>query len=329
MINSRELFIGLDLGGTNIKAGVVSRDGKLLGRLHISTGRGSDVVIANLIKAAQSAVKRSKISMNAIAAVGIASPGPLSTAAGIVYRSANLPGWSNVHLRDRIASALGKPATLENDAKAAAYGEYWAGVGRNKSVRSMVMLTLGTGVGGGIIVNGRLVHGATESAAEIGHTIIVPGGDPCGCGQRGCLEVYTSAHRTGERAVARLKADDAPSSLRAVLKKHGTVSARDVAEHASAGDKLARELWDAMCRYLGIGCVNITHMIDPDMIVLAGGMAAAGNQLLRPVRRHFAKQYWRMTPPQVTITLPSLGGDAGIIGAAGVAIQQWQAVHHD
>jgi glucokinase len=316
-----ELFLGIDLGGTNVKCGVVDQDGNICGRSSVSTGIGPDDVIANMVRGARQAVANAAVSLDAIRAVGVISPGPLSTTQGIVFKPANLPGFVSVPLRARIAVALNKPAVLENDANAAAYGEYWAGVGRGGKISDLAMLTLGTGVGGGLIHDSHVIHGDKDFAAELGHWIMQPDGEPCGCGQRGCLEVYSSASRTGQRATNLLKISQTPSTLRPVLQANGEVSAEDVAKHAAGGDALALEVWDITCKYLGLACVNIVHAVDPQMIVLAGGMSKAGDFLVRNVRKHFEAYYWNLLPPTVRIELAALGNDAGMVGAAGVAAQ--------
>jgi glucokinase len=185
----------------------------------------------------------------------------------------------------------------------------------------MAMLTLGTGVGGGFVQEGYIVHGQEDFAAELGHWIVQPDGEICGCGQHGCLEVYSSAWRTGQRATKMLKTSEEPSSMRAVLQANGEVSAEDVARHAAQGDALAKQVWDLTCKYLGIACVNIVHAVDPQMIVLAGGMSKAGDFLVRNVRKYFETYYWKLVPPIVRIELATLGNDAGMVGAAGVAAQ--------
>jgi glucokinase len=320
MSNMADLCLGLDLGGTNIKAGVVDERSNIIGKASVSTGKGPDTVIANMVEAARQAVTSAQANMDVIAAVGIASPGPLSSKRGVVFRSANLPGWLNVPLRERLSSALNKPAILENDAKAAAYGEFRAGAGGDRAIKDFVMITLGTGVGGGIVQDGKLIHGSFDSAGELGHMIVVPGGIPCGCGQHGCLEVYAAASRTGQHATRLLEEHpERPSSLRQVWQTTGQVTARDVQEHAQTGDSIALEVWDQTCQFLGLACVNIVHAYDPQMIVLAGGMAAAGDFLLERVRREFTAQYWKMDSPHVEICLAELGNDAGMIGAAALA----------
>ena len=313
-------YIGIDLGGTNIKAGVIGEDGTLISKATVATGFGAQEVIDRMIHAAQQAVADGPAQMQDIEAVGIASPGPLSSEQGIVIRSANLPGWQNVPVRDLISRALDRPAFLENDAKSAAYGEFTVGAGADEKITNFILITLGTGVGGGIIYHGRLIRGVSDSAAEIGHMIVNPDGEVCGCGQRGCLELYASASRTGKYAQHLLEAaPNRASSLRALLEAGATLGSREVAEHAKTGDELAEEVWDRACRYIALACVNAARWLDPQMLAVAGGMAEAGDFLLERVRRHFAALNWKMTETKMEIVLATLGNDAGMIGAAALA----------
>jgi len=332
-----KFYLGLDLGGTNVKAGVVDDTGQILHNVSVPTGSSprdlaASKVIARMIDAAHQAMDGSNIGRHNVAAVGVVSPGQASSTNGIVYRAANLPLWKNVPLRARISKALGIPAVLENDAHAAAYGEWWAGVekdwrhsgggGRGKSLDNLFMITLGTGVGGGLVYQGKVVRGSFDFATEIAHMIMIPGGEECGCGQRGCLERYASAKYTAQRASLRLAASPKlrkNSSLGAPYKVYHTVTAADIVAHAREGDAFALEVWNETCRMLALACINICHFVDPQMIVLAGGMSQAGGFLLRNVRRHFAKEWWAMTKPTAKIALAKLGNDAGVIGAAGVA----------
>ena len=252
--------------------------------------------------------------------VGIGAPGPLGISAGVVRDMPNLPGFRNVPLRDRVAAGLGLRAVLENDANAAALGEYLCGVGRSGG--DMVLLTLGTGVGSGIIINGKILHGVHEMGAELGHVIVEPGGESCGCGQRGCLERYASATYLAQYAARQVR-QGRKSSLEGILKAKDALNARDVNEARKAGDALAAEVWDRAAYYLAIACVDICRAFDPERIVLAGGMTQAGEDLLRPVQEHFRRLHWSITEPMTRIVISELGNDAGVIGAAGVA---WQAL---
>jgi len=319
-----KLFLGLDLGGTNVKAGLADADGKLLGKLSMPTGSSprdltGKNVAARMVQAGQDLIAQVGARNSDVAAVGILSPGQASLARGIVFRAANFPLWRNVPIRDLVAKGLGIPGVLENDGNAAAYGEYWAGAGRGGKIRNLIIFTLGTGVGGGVVLEGQVIHGSCDFAAEVGHMIMIPDGELCGCGQRGCLEAYCSASSTGRRATGLLQTSRVSSSLRAVLQAQGQVTAADIAAHAKKGDAFARERWEESCKFIALAAINAIHWFDPQMIVLAGGMSLAGRFLLDGVKRHFKAQWWKMVPNSAALTLAQLGNDAGIIGAAGVA----------
>ncbi len=327
-----DYFLGLDLGGTNVKAGVIDAAGKILQQVSIPTGKkGPDLaprpVIERMIDAGNQVIQRSGIPRNQVRGVGVLAPGQANLTKGVILRSANLPLWKNVPLRAQVSRGLGLPALLENDAKAAAYGEWWAGAGKKRKLDSLFMFTLGTGVGGGWIYHGQVVRGSFDFAAEVGHMIIIPGGEQCGCGQKGCLERYCSARYTAERAMRMLAASQdrrEKSSLGKIYDATGSVSAADIAQHAKAGDPFALEVWDETCRLLALACINVCHLVDPQMIVLAGGMSKAGNFLIRDVNRYFRANWWKMTKPTAKIALAQLGNDAGAIGAAGVAKEAYE-----
>jgi len=218
-----------------------------------------------------------------------------------------------VPLVSLISTATGLPVTLDNDANNAAWAEYVCGAGRG--TQSMVMLTLGTGIGSGIILDGELLRGVNESAGEIGHTIVQPDGRRCQCGQRGCLEAYASASYTARRAIEQL--DGGRESIMAAWRRDGTeIDAIVVVRAVQAGDALACEVWEGTCRCLAQACVNIQHTLDPDRIVLAGGMCGAGDDLLGPVTRHYAAMNSPMLGRPVEVHLAALGNRAGFIGAA-------------
>ena len=213
---------------------------------------------------------------------------------------------------------------LENDANAAAMGEFLCGAGED--CRKMVMFTLGTGVGSGIVYNGRIIHGAHGMGGELGHMIIDPGGRVCGCGQRGCLEQYGSAYFLAKYATERLECDGIESSLRDVLDEAGEITAKDIHDACIAGDAYAAEVWDELARHLAIGCINVCRIFDPERIVLAGGMTKAGSDLVDPINRHWNALDWRLTKRATSLAIAKLGHDAGTVGAAGVA---WQTLRAD
>ena len=310
--------IGIDLGGTNIKGSICAQDGALVASRSVPTESdgGFEHVLARMIALAESLPAAAGLAKSDVRAVGVGCPGPLSRAKGVVYNAPNLPGWTNVPLRQRMSEALNLPVVLENDANAAAYGEFVAGAG--KEVSSMVMLTLGTGVGGGIVLDGEVWHGCDDAAGEMGHTILIPGGRPCPCGQAGCFERYASANAVAERLVEAVQAGEF-SSLSNEIDAGRPFDARDVLRAADAGDKLATRIWGETCQYLALGCVTIERMLSPELIVLAGGLINAGERLLAPVREHFQRQRWHLTPASMDIALATLGPDAGVIGAAAAA----------
>ena len=318
-----DTFIGLDLGGTNIKAGVVDAKAQVIASLSVPTpgDGGPGGVIAAMIEAARDVAKKASVSLGAVTGVGIGSPGPIDIERGMVLAMPNLPGWDHVPVRDRIAEATGCAAVLENDANAAAFGEYWAGAGRDPSIRHLAMLTLGTGIGTGLIVDGQVIHGGFNVGGEGGHMIVDPHGPACGCGQRGCLESFASASHTARRAVEALDAGE-PSTLQAVRAGGAQVTSKDVFEAARGGDALARRIAGQTAMYLAVGCVNLCRILDPQMIVFAGGMILAGDQLFAMVRQEFQKRTWKVAEDRVRIVPAQLGNDAGFIGAAGVA---WKA----
>ncbi|HEV58083.1 MAG TPA: ROK family protein [Phycisphaerales bacterium] len=312
-------FIGVDLGGTNIKLGCFDEAMALVGRTSVPTDAdmGPDHVIGNIVKAGQKLLKKAKLTEADLAAIGIGTPGPADYANGIIIRSTNMPKFVNTPLRDRVAQGLGnKPAILENDANVACWGEFAMGAG--KDVGDMIFMTLGTGIGGGVVCNGELVRGVGGNAAELGHVIIYPGGRACNCGQRGCVEAYASANSTAARAVEAIRAGEV-SSLKTVLDKKGELTSKDVFQHAENGDALAREIVEGTAESLAIMCVNMLHTTEPARIVFSGGMIAAGDALLSRIQHYFDEHIWTLKKETVNICFATLGEDTGIIGAASLA----------
>ncbi|MCL2701124.1 MAG: ROK family glucokinase [Phycisphaerae bacterium] len=309
--------IGVDLGGTFIKFCLLDEQRRASDIFQLPTpATGAKDVVAQMVAGSRQAIAKRGLSVSDIVGVGIGSPGPLKISEGIVIALPNIPGMDNLPLRDLVCKELGVPGVLENDANAAAFGEYICGAGAGHG--DMVLLTLGTGVGGGIIIDGKVVQGSHEIGAEIGHVIVEPGGEKCGCGQRGCLERYASATYIGQWAT-RLVREGRASSLKAVLDAGGTITAKDINEARKAGDALSTEVWDQAMRYLALGCVTIARMLDPDEIVLAGGMTKAGEDMMAPLRKHYADLHWTLTPALTKLEIAQLGNDAGTIGAAGCA----------
>ncbi len=308
-------IIGIDLGGTNIKGGVFDADRRLVLRRSIATeaDRGFEHVFDRLVGLIRDLIRQAGLKPLDVRGLGLGTPGPLSHRRGFIYGSPNLPGWDDIPLRQRLQAAVGLPVVLDNDANVAALGEFVAGAGRG--TRHMVMLTLGTGIGGGVIADGRLLRGHFENAGELGHTIVYPGGEPCPCGQNGCLERYASANAVGRRAAEAIRLGES-STLVAPLRQHGRLTSRDVVEAVRAGDTLAVRVWGEACEALAIGCVNFQHTLNPQRVVLGGGMANAGELLIERVREKLAALSWNLFNDRPEIVLAECGEDAGIIGAA-------------
>lgn len=314
-------YLGLDMGGTNIAAGVVDEAVRVLSKGSVPTqaSEGPERVIENMVRVGRETVEKAALSMADITAIGIGSPGPLSVEEGVIHASPNLPGFVGVPLRDRVAGSLGAKAVLHNDANAAAFGEYCGGAGRH--VQHMVMLTLGTGIGGGIISDGILLRGCGDNAGELGHIIVHPDGRRCGCGQSGCLEAYASATHTVRRAEEAIA-----EGTRSTLSRLDSISAKDVAQHAQKGDALAIAVLEGAAEALALACVSLRHVVEPQLAVLGGGMAAAGELILAPTRKHYQRLMWKLQDSHpMQIELAALGSDAGFIGAAGLAQQKFQA----
>lgn len=309
------MAIGLDVGGTAMKAGLVRRDGEVIVAESLATeaSHGVDHVIGRMTKLAQRLTKQAEEMGGRVEALGLGMPGTLSRRDGVVIAPPNLPGWRNVPITKWLSEGCGLRVVLDNDANNAALGEYIRGAGRG--VKSMAMLTLGTGVGGGLIFGGRLYRGAHENAGELGHTIIVVDGRRCGCGQLGCLEAYASATATVARASERISAGEA-SCLSAQMKQNGQLTTEMIVNAASGGDPLAQSIWDETCRYLAVACLNLQHTASLERIVLAGGMSAAGEALRKPVLEAISRIGSKMLGDPPEIRLAELGNDAGFIGSA-------------
>lgn len=310
-------IVGVDLGGTNIAVGVVPEDGSaLLGYVVRDTpvAAGPDGVvdeIVNLIRESVAGAKAAKPGID-LAGVGVGAPGPLNTAQGIVRLAPNL-GWRDMPLRDRVSAASGLPAALDNDANCATLGEWWLGAARG--ARIVVGITIGTGVGGGVVIDGRLFHGASDVAGEIGHTSIDSTGRRCKCGNYGCLEAYTSGPAIAARAMEEIESGE-PSVLRDMVKgKLQHITAQLVYQAAHDGDQLARQVVRETARFLGTGIANIVNILNPDVVVVSGGVTLAGDQLFDPLRREVGRRAFKPAVEACRIVPGALTGKAGIYGA--------------
>ncbi len=314
----KKIFVGIDIGGTNVKIGLFDSEIRLIRKASMVTNAdmGPKVVIERIAETIETLLREGGLSIKDVATVGLGCPGPAKYREGIIESATNLPKFKNTPIRKMLEDELGKPVVFENDANAACWGEYVMGVGMG--VKDMVFFTLGTGIGGGIISGGKLLAGCGDNAAELGHIIVYPDGRRCNCGQRGCVEAYASASNTAKMAIEAIEAG-AESSLKKVLEEKGEITSKDVYEHLKAGDKLAKEITDVTAKALAILCVNMLHTTEPQRIVFAGGMIAAGDVLLDRIKDYFNEQIWSLKKETVEICFATLGEDAGIIGAAALA----------
>lgn len=320
------LYAGLDLGGTNIKAALVDDLGRIVA-FHTEpthASRGPEDAAARMGRAVHTLASLAGVATTDIARVGLGSPGPLDIPSGVIVRAGNLPGWDGFPLRDRVAAHSGRGVTFANDANAAGYGEYWVGSARGAS--SLVMLTLGTGVGGGIIVGDVNVEGAHSHGSECGHILVDPSPDAriCPCGQPGHLEAYTSATSLVAMARERIAAG-AGGSLAAAVAAGEELTTILVAREAERGDALATALVEEVACWLGIGIVTLLHTIDPEAVVIGGAMTfgreanPVGRAFLERVKAEVRRRTFAVLAERTSIRYASLGGDAGSIGAAGLA----------
>ena len=303
------VYVGIDVGGTGLKAGVVDQNGKMLSKVSCPTGveRGHEAVVADMAQLALKAIEESGKTLDEVHSIGIGIPGVLDPRTGIVPFCTNL-GWHDVPVIELMQKVIDKPVYVDNDATVAALAESVAGV--SAGVKDSVFLTLGTGVGGGIVLNGKVYSGAHGVGSELGHMMVVAGGELCTCGNRGCWERYASA-----TALIRMGTEAAKKYPDSVLAGK-TLNAKDVMDAAKAGDKAGVEAFDEYTTYLAIGMVNIINFIDPEVIAVGGGVSGAGEFLLEPVREKVAKMAFYKSMPYARIELATLGNDAGIIGAA-------------
>ncbi len=312
--------VGVDIGGTNLVVGSVAEDGsEILGLVSEPTlaERGADAVLERIVKLVRSSIAAAP--GKPMAGVGIGSPGPLDTARGVVLLTPNL-GWTNYPVRDLLSEALGLPATLDNDANCAIFGEWWRGAARG--AKHVVGLTIGTGIGGGIVLDGEIYHGASDIAGELGHMTIDSTGRRCKCGNYGCLEAYASGPAIAARAVEGIEAG-ADTSLPAYVQNDlARVTAQVVYEAAHDGDAYAREVVHDTAKVLGAGVANIINIFNPQVVVICGGVTLAGDQLFVPLRSEVKRRAFKPAANACRIVPGELTGTAGVYGAAAVFMRR-------
>jgi glucokinase len=311
-------YLMADVGGTHIRTAVGTDDVHLLGKLHRKTriDNGPTGVIEQIEVMARESVQEAGIDLRAVSGMVIAAPGPLDPATGVVYNAPNMPGWERVALSQEVTDRLGVPVRAVNDANAAAVGEFRFGAGRG--CHNMVYLTVSTGIGGGVIVDGKLVEGSQGTAGEIGHMTIDVHGPRCPCGNIGCLEVLASGTSMGR--IFRERLATGGSSI--VTEWTDFPTGTDVTRAAAMGDSLSVEVFAEVARSLGAGVVNVVNIFNPDAVVLGGGVTQAGDRLFVPVREMVRARALPLSRDGVRVVPVELGDDAGLYGALAIARDQ-------
>jgi len=314
---NEKLIIGVDIGGTTIKLALVLDRGEVLEKWEIPTNTTNKgvAIIPDIAASIKSKMTQRSISNEQVLGIGVGAPGPVNMQTGILYTGVNI-GWDQpVALRDELQHLTELPVVIENDANVAAIGEMWKGAG--DGARDVVCVTLGTGVGGGVIVNGDIAHGVKGAAGEIGHITAVPeNGYYCNCGKYGCLETVASATGVIRLATDELESNDEESVLTSILLEKGRLSAKDIFDAATQGDNVACKVVDQLTFYLGLALANLGSALNPEKIVIGGGVSHAGDTLLVPLRKKFKQYAFSTVAESTTLEVATLGNDAGVIGAA-------------
>lgn len=309
-------FVGIDLGGTNIKAGVVSDKGELINKVSIKTNaeRPMEEIITDMGTLAQRAISEAGITESDVSAIGIGSPGTPDNKAGTLVYAKNLP-FINAPMRKIIRSVIDLPVYIDNDANCAAMAESVSGAA--KDAADSVTITIGTGIGGGVIINNSIYSGFNQAGSEFGHTVLVSGGEQCTCGRKGCFEAYSSATALGR--MTKEAADANPSSVlnELIAQNEGKLNAKIAFEGMRMGDAVAKEVVDTYIEYLSDGLANAINAFMPEVLVIGGGVCNEGDPLLLPLReKTLSKPFFGPGVKKTEIRIAEMGNDAGIVGAA-------------
>ena len=316
---TREYFVGVDMGGTNLRCGAVSRSGAiiLLRRAPANALGAADAVVANIAANVEAVAQQARgRGLGAPRGIGVAVPGPLDLVNGTVTTTPHVSAWRSFPLRARLERQLGGPVTVENDANAWALGEFWCGAARGRS--EVVLLTLGTGVGGGLIVGGRIVHGIAGMAGELGHVTVEPEGVRCDCGARGCLEAYASASGIQRLVEQRLRRRARMPAL--FTDTQGEFAVRRLAQAARGRNPLARAVLGVAGKYLGIAVASFVNIFNPELVVIGGGVSGALPLMREPMMREIKARAFAAALRRVRIVRAGLGEHAGVVGAAYAAM---------
>jgi len=321
----KEYVVGIDIGGTKLATVVADKTGHILGKVRKPTHseKGPEYAIGLLFDMVREVVNQVGVEQTSISAIGVSCGGPLDTKTGIVYSPPNLPGWDALPLKALLESEFQVPVIIENDANASALAEFRFGGGRGYS--AVLYMTMSTGIGGGIVIDGQVYHGANDSAGEVGHQILLPNGPRCGCGKRGCLEALCSGPAIARRAQAAIrkqrKGGKSPTALLTLADGQiEAVKSEHVLAAARTGDALALELVQETAYYMGWGIANLVNILNPDIVLLGTIAVAAGDLLLDPIRETVSK--FAMTRPAeaVNIAPAELGDALGDLAAVALVV---------
>jgi glucokinase len=314
------LYLGIDLGGTKIAAGVVTGGGEVQGLATAPTParQGVRAVMRAMATVARQAAREAGVAIKDLAGGGVGAPGPIDARAGTVVSPPNLPGWRDVTLGAQLGRVLGLTLALENDANVAGLAEHRFGAGRGCS--PLVYLTVSTGIGGALLLDGRLVGGVRGAAGEVGHLVAVPDGPLCGCGNRGCLEAVASGSAVARYAREAVRAGVPSALTERFAARPGRITAAAVADLARAGDPEAGRILAGAMEHLGRGVAGLVNLLNPERVVIGGGLASLGPLLFDPVRRAVARHANAVAAGSVTVVPAALGVHAGILGAAALAM---------
>lgn len=307
---NEQWLVGIDLGGTTIKMAFINYYGEIIEKWEIPTDKTGKTITTDIAKAIDTKLEQMGLTKAKLGGIGMGAPGPVNLEKGLIYETPNL-GWENFPLRDHIELETGLPAVIDNDANIAALGEMWKGAG--DGAKDLICVTLGTGVGGGLISNGEVIHGINGAGGEIGHITVVPdGGALCGCGKTGCIETIASATGIVRIAKEKLQSSDEES----ILRKNLDLSSKDVFDAVEQGDALAEEVIDSVTFQLGLVLANISNGLNPEKIVIGGGVSKAGDLLISKVDHYFKRFAFPRVAQAASISVATLGNDAGVIGGA-------------
>lgn len=320
----KRYMIGIDLGGTNIKAGIFDTEFKAIKEISIPTeaAQGSSHVLKRIREAVRLMTEEANIPLSAVDGMGIGVPGLLDPVTGVSFFSPNFPGWEHVEVVQEMEQHYDFPVFIDNDVRVNLYGEWLQGAG--KGYNHLVLITLGTGLGSGIVNDGKVIYGTSYSAGEIGHMNMYRNGRPCRCGSSGCLGRYVSA--VGMVNTFKEKLNEGRTSVvqKWTKDKEEEITAFMISEAYDHGDALAIEVMEETATILGFGLANVVNLLNPDLIIVGGGMAAAGDKLLNPVRETVNQHALKLSGSKCKIVQAELGSRAGTVGAASYAYSKLQ-----